>query len=209
MELLYQYYISSIWDKVFHFISKELNVNGKICEILEKYSEYTNKHRKLIEKEYDSQFKDYRENDEEERTKHIHKELNKIPKHKKLQKLNLNDVLMDFDATSLYSSTMWDEISVYPEIETRFAFRLHMNKTYVDAFNDQIFNEDGNESVILRIKYYNPPNLISQHLPFEETVRNIEVNRMRNGYIINTLASVDLQEIVKIGGKVIEIYSNL
>ena len=29
---------------------------------------------------------------------------------------------------------------------------------------------------------------------------------MRNGYIIDTLTSVDLQEIVKIGGKVVEIY---
>ena len=29
---------------------------------------------------------------------------------------------------------------------------------------------------------------------------------MRNGYIIDQLTSVDIQEIVKIGGKVIEIY---
>ena len=34
----------------------------------------------------------------------------------------------------------------------------------------------------------------------------MEINRMRNGYIIDTLRSVDIQEIVKIGGKVIEIY---
>ena len=32
---------------------------------------------------------------------------------------------------------------------------------------------------------------------------------MRNGYIIDTLPSVDIQEIVKIGGKVIEIYEGL
>ena len=29
---------------------------------------------------------------------------------------------------------------------------------------------------------------------------------MRNGYIIDTLTSVDIQEIVKIGGQVIQIY---
>ena len=29
---------------------------------------------------------------------------------------------------------------------------------------------------------------------------------MRNGYIIDTLTSVDTQEVVKIGGKVVEIY---
>ena len=32
---------------------------------------------------------------------------------------------------------------------------------------------------------------------------------MRNGYIIDTLTSVDIQEIVKIGGKVIEFYEGI
>ena len=34
---------------------------------------------------------------------------------------------MDFDATSLYPTAMWDENSVYPKIETRFAFKPDMN----------------------------------------------------------------------------------
>ena len=118
---------------------------------------------------------------------------------------------MDFDATSLYPSAMWDENGVYLKIETGFAFKPHMNNVYVEAFNNQTFNEDGNESAILRTKNYNPPNLIFQHLPVNEKVKNdevknvevknVEVNRMRNGYIIDTLTSVDICEIVKIGGK--------
>ena len=76
---------STISDEVFNFISKKLGVNGNTCEILEKYFEYTNKQRKVIEGEYDSQFKDYRDKDEDERTKHINKELNKVPIYKKLQ----------------------------------------------------------------------------------------------------------------------------
>ena len=32
---------------------------------------------------------------------------------------------------------------------------------------------------------------------------------MRNGYIVDHLTSVDIQEIVKIGGKVIEIYEGV
>ena len=32
---------------------------------------------------------------------------------------------------------------------------------------------------------------------------------MRNGYIIDTLTSVDIQEIIKIGGKVIEIFEGV
>ena len=117
--------------------------------------------------------------------------------------------MMDFVATSLYPSAMWDENSVYPKIETGFAFKPHMNKTFVDAFNNQNFDEDGDESAILLTIYYNPPDLIIQHLPVKEKVKNIEVNRMRKGYIIDTLTSVDIQEILKIGGKVIEIYEGV
>ena len=36
-----------------------------------------------------------------------------------------------------------------------------------------------------------------------------EINRMRNGYIIDTLTSVDIREIIKIGGKVIENYEGV
>ena len=117
--------------------------------------------------------------------------------------------MMDFDATSLYPSAIWDEDSVYPKIETRFAFKPDMNDVYVEASNNETFNQNGNESAILTIKYYNPPDLIFQHLPVIEKVKKIEVNRMRNDYIIDTLTSVDIQEIVKIGGKVIEIYEGV
>ena len=76
-----QYYKSIIPDKVINIISKELNVRGNKCEILDKYFEYTNEQRKIIEGENDSQFKDYRDIDEEGRIEHINKELNKLPIH--------------------------------------------------------------------------------------------------------------------------------
>ena len=139
----------------------------------------------------------------------MNKKLNRLSIHKELSKLELNKTQMDFDATSLYPSALWDENSVYPKIETGFAFKPHMNDVYVEAFNNQSFNENSDESAILTIKYYNPPDLIFQHLPTKEKVKKIEVNRMRNGYIIDTLTSVDIQEIVKIGGKVIEIYEGV
>ena len=104
---------------------------------------------------------------------------------------------------------MWDENSVYPKTEIGFTFKPHMGDVYVEAFNSQIFNEDGNESDILTINIYNPPDLIFQHLPVKEKIKKIEVKRMRNGYIIGTLTSFDNCEIVKIGGKVIEIYQGV
>ena len=207
-----QYYKSEISDEVFNIISKELNVDkdgSNVCDILEKYFEFLNKYEKEYEKEFDSKYNDYRDINQKEKEKYVNKKPNKLPIHNNLSKLNLKKTQMCYDATSLYPSAMWDCNSDYPKIETGFAFKRHMNKTYVEAFNNQTFNEDGDESAILTIKYYNPRDLIFQHLPVKEKVKKIEVNRMRNGYIIDTLISVDICEIVKIGGKVIEIYEGV
>ena len=45
-----------------------------------------------------------------------------LPIHKELSKLDSNKTQMDYDATSFYPIAMWDENSVYPKIETGFAF---------------------------------------------------------------------------------------
>ena len=47
-----------------------------------------------------------------------------------------------------------------------------MNEELVEKFNDQTFNPG---SAILKIEYYNSKNLIDQHLPVEERVK--EINR--------------------------------
>ena len=116
---------------------------------------------------------------------------------------------MDFDATNLYPSAMWDENSVYPKSETGFAFKPQKNNVYVEAFNNQSFNQDGDESAIFRLKYYNPRDLIFQHLSVEENFKKIELNRMRIGYYIATKTSVDIHKIAKTGGRVIEIYEGV
>ena len=204
-----QRYKSEISYEVFNIASKELNVNGNVCDLLEKYFEFVNKYEKQYAKEFDSKYDDYRDINQKEKTNYINKKLNMLSSHKELSKLDSNKTQMDFDATSLYPSAMWDENSVYPKIETGFAFKPRMNNVYVKAFNDQSFNEDGDESAILTIKYYNPPDLIFQHLPIKEKVKKIEVNRMRNGYIIDTLTSVDINEMLKFGGEVIESYEGV
>ena len=64
-------------------------------------------------------------------------------------------------------------------------------------------------SAILKIKDYYPKNLIVQHLPAKEKEKKIEIIRMRSGYILDTLTSVDIQEIVIFGGKVVHIYEGV
>ena len=81
-----------------------------------------------------------------------------------------------------------------------------MNVDVVEKLNTGNFIQ---RSAIIKVKCYNPKNFLLQHLPFKEKVNKNEVNRKRNGYIVDTLTSVDIQKIVKIGGKVLEIYEGV
>ena len=56
-----QYYKSKISDDVLKVISEELNVKGKIFDIIETYLNYRNKHFRIFEKEYENHFNDYRD----------------------------------------------------------------------------------------------------------------------------------------------------
>ena len=201
-----QYYKSNHYNDIVRILSKELGVNGNIYDIIEEYLRYKNKHFKIFEKQFESNFTDYRDENVEEKEIYINKKLGNLEIHKLLKQIELKELLWDFDATSLYPSAMWDVNSIYPRIETGYAFTRDMNKVLVQKFNNGNFNQG---SAILKIKYYNPKNLVVQHLPVKEKEGKLEINRMRNGYITDTLTSVDIQEIVKIGGKVIEIYEGV
>ena len=201
-----QHYKSKHFGDIKRFLSKELGVKGNIYDIIEQYLRYKKKYYEILEKEYESQFNDYPDENEEEKEEFINKKLGNLRLHKLLQRIELVHLLWDFDAVSLYPSAMWDENSIYPRIETGYAFTRDMNNELVEKFNNQTFTQG---SAILKIKYYNPKNLIVQHLPIKEKEKKIEINRMRNGYIVETLTSVDIQEIVKIGCKVIEIYEGV
>ena len=204
-----QQYNSEILDEVLNRFQKKLDIFGNICDLLEQYFKFLNKYEKQDAKEFDSKHDDYEDIYQKEIPDFNYKKLNMLPIHKELSKFDSNKTQMYYDATCLYPSAMWDQNSVYPKLETGFAFKPDMNDVYLEAFNNQSFNHDGNESAILRIKFYNAPNLIFQHLPVKEKVKKIEINRMRNGHIIDMLTLVDVCEIVKIGGKVIGIYEGV
>ena len=114
--------------------------------------------------------------------------------------------MWDFGAVSLYSSAQSDKKSINPRIETGYAYTPDMNDELVNKFNRQTFTQG---SAVLKIKNYKPENLIVQHIPVKEREKKNEINRLRNGSIEDTLTSVDIQEIVKIGGKVVEIYEGV
>ena len=126
--------------------------------------------------------------------------------HQFLQQLGLNDLLWVFDAVSLYPSAMSDDKSIYSRVEPGYAFTPDMNNDLVRNINNQTFTQG---SEFLKIKFCNPKILIAQHLPINGKVNKTEINRMRDGYIVDTLTSVDIQETLKIGGKVEEIYEGV
>ena len=204
--MCFYYYKSKHCDDILKIINKELAVKGTVYDTIEAYMEYKNKCFKFFQKDYEDQFDDYRHENVEEKEKYINQKSSNLRLHKIIKRIELIHLLWDFDAVSLYPSAMWDENSIYPRIETGYSFTKDINDELVEKFNTSNFTK---ESAILKMKYYNPKNLMVQHLPVKERENKIEINRMRNGYIIDTLTSVDDQEIVKIGGKVIEIYEGV
>ena len=87
-----------------------------------------------------------------------------------------------------------------------------MSESVCTLFNSGRWDEL-NRSAFLTVKYHNPENLIFQHLPIKEKIKNPyknnrleEIYRMRNGTIIGTLTSIDTVKIVKCGAVILEIY---
>ena len=83
-----QHYKSENSDKAFNIISKELNVKGNICDLLEKYFEFLNKYENQYAKEFDSKNYYYRDINQEEKSDYINRKLNMLSIHKEVSKLD-------------------------------------------------------------------------------------------------------------------------
>ena len=78
-----------------------------------------------------------------------------------------------------------------------------MSVAVYSLFNSGRWN-DLKRSPFLTVKFQNPENLIIQHLPVEKKFINlyknnslVDIKRMRNGIITDTLTRVDIGEVVK------------
>ena len=77
-----QYYKSKACGNIFKCLSEELNVSGKIYDIIEGYLKYKKDYEDNFEKEYESNFDDYRNIDIEDKEDYDEKQLGKLPIHK-------------------------------------------------------------------------------------------------------------------------------
>ena len=108
-----QHHKTEVSDNVLNVISKELDINVNIWEILEKYFEFSSKYENLYAKEIGLKYDEYRDIDQKEKTDFFSKKVNLLAVHEQLSKVDLNFTQMDFDATSLYPSCLWDNNSVF------------------------------------------------------------------------------------------------
>ena len=121
--------------------SRELHVEGNGYDIIEASMKNKNAHLKFIKKEYETEFDDYRKINEDDKNEYVNKKLGELPFHKFLQQLSLNELLWSYDANSFYPSAMSDDKSVYPRIETSYAFNPDMNDENVKKFNEGNFTQ--------------------------------------------------------------------
>ena len=208
-----RYFESNQCEEILNTIKKHLKIDdNEISDIIDKYLKYINTKRKEFKTEFENGEKDYRKINNKELDKFLERKLGEINISKELQKIKKDDLLVSYDFNSLYPSAQIDKKSTWPKIETVYPFKKHMNDSICTLFNNGRWNEL-NRSAFLTVKHHNPPNLIFQHLPIKEKIENpyknnrLEgINRMRNGIIIDTLTSIDIVEIVKYGGIILEIF---
>ncbi|ESP05396.1 hypothetical protein LOTGIDRAFT_152246 [Lottia gigantea] len=167
---------------------------NEICTILKEYNESDTEGIIDLFKEYSVNPKD------------------KTEVHAKLKELDYSK-LMAFDANGLYASAMTE--GEYPKAESARAFRLEENEEFVKLFNEQKFRP---RTAILKVWFKYPTNMFFQPIPAKVniTFTNKEGKketgtkiRFRNGFCSDVLTSVDIQEIVKSGGKIIKILDGI
>ena len=197
----------------FKYHKKHLKINdNEISNIIDEYLKYINNKRDEFKLKFENGEKDYRKINKKEKDKSLEKKLGELEISKDLQKINKDDLLVSYNFNSLYPSAQIDKNSTWPKIETAYPFKIYMNDSICALCNSGRWNEL-HRSAFLTIKYHNPENLVFQHLPIKEKVKNPykkkrleEISRMRNGIIIDTLTSVDIVELVKYGSVILEVY---
>ena len=208
-----RYFESKQCEEILNIIKNHLKINNnEISNIVDEFLKFINIKREEFKLKFENGEKDYRKINKKELDNFLEKQLGELNISKDLKKINKDDLLVSYDFNSLYPSAQIDKNSTWPKIETAYPFRKYMSDAVCTLFNSGRWNEL-NRSAFLTIKYHNPANLVFQHLPIKEKIENPyknnrleEINRMRNGIIIDTLTSVDIVEIVKCRCVILEVY---
>ena len=96
-----QHYKSEFSDEVFEITPKELNVNGNICDLLERYFEFLNKYEEPYAIEFDSKYDVYRDSNQKGKTAFINGKINMLSVVEQLSKLIIY-ILLKWILTQLF-----------------------------------------------------------------------------------------------------------
>ncbi|ESP03481.1 hypothetical protein LOTGIDRAFT_171418 [Lottia gigantea] len=103
-----------------------------------------------------------------------------------------------------YTPPPWSDLDCeYPKAESARAFLLE-EKEFINLFNKQKFRP---RTAILKVRFKYPQNMFFQPIPAKDKISF--TNRFRNGLCDDVLTSVDIQEIVKAGGRIIRILDGI
>ena len=106
---------------------------------------------------------------------------------------------------------MAHEDSKWPKRETIQATKPEDNNRLCEFLNNKKW-KNLNKSGFFKVKHYNPKDKIFQHMSVKAVVfkdkknRNEQLNRFRNGYIIQHLTIVDFEDVVRTGGNFLEFH---
>ena len=204
-------FVSTSFNQIVNILRKYLGKEYEISTLFEIYFRQIAKVKKHYTQNYENKFVDYRKINKDHFDNYIKKKLSSLPISKELNKIDKSDLLASSDYNSLYPSAMAHENSKRPAIETAKAITPEDSNLLCELFNNNKW-KSLNKTGFFKIKYYNPENLVPQHMAvkedaFNETKNNCEcVNRFRNGDITQHLTSVDIEEVVRIGGVIKEFY---
>ncbi|ESO85510.1 hypothetical protein LOTGIDRAFT_154997 [Lottia gigantea] len=174
----------------------ETNKMDEICNVLKEFSETPSDNIIDLFKEYIKSKKD------------------KTEVNSKLKKIKCTK-LMAFDANGLYASAMSDLDSEYPKAESARKFLTEEEEEFVKLFNKQKFRL---RTAILKVWFKYPTNMFFQTIPAKDkiTFTNKECKKetstkigFRNNFCSEVLTTVDIQEIVKAGGRIIRILDGI
>jgi hypothetical protein len=219
-----QQYKSSMLDQIINILRENLNSDESLQELIGLY--------KTVNKELKSKINNQLSNfymseeikilqtcfktKEENYSSLIKKynDLNKIQKKKidlQIKNLPSKDVLISQDANSLYPSAMADKNSEFPKAESSRPIKQEEKKHFTNLFNQQNFRP---RTGIFKVYYEYPTDLFLQNMPAKDSFilddeKKTDLVRFRNGKIYDVLTSVDIQEIVRCGGRIICIFDGI
>ena len=204
-------FVSTSFNQIVNILKKYFGKEHEISTLFEIYFRQINKVKKHYTRKYENKFDENRKINKQHFENYIKKKLSSLPISKELNNINKSDLLVSGDYDILYPSAMAHEKSTWPAIETANAINPEDSEVYCKLFNTGEW-ASLNKTGFFEVKYHNPENLILQHMAVKEDVYNEaknkseKVNRFRNGDIKQHLTSVNIEEVVKVGGVIEELY---